>query len=84
MKSTEVQNPRRIIYIVHTNARARKLATPRIVAARVVRQFLLKEGLTASVGIVLGKAECVDNPWVTSDASLCIECRKLTVGKPVK
>ena len=67
-----------VYWRVHTNACVRKLATPHVVAACVVCQFSLQEGLTASVSIVLGKA---DNPWVPSDASLCIEWRKLTAGK---
>ena len=55
MKSTEVQkNPALTAYLASTNARARKLATSRVVAC----QFSLQHGLAASVGIVFGKAEC--------------------------
>ena len=65
MKSTKVQNPRRksrgkyILRTIYTNARAEKLATPRVVAERVVvLSVLALTRATASVGIVLGKAEC--------------------------
>ena len=41
MKSTKVQNPRRIVHLVYyANARARKLATPRVVTVRVVLSVL--------------------------------------------
>ena len=44
----------------YANARARKFATPRVVAVTDswCCQFSLQHGLAASVGIVLGKAEC--------------------------
>ena len=44
----------------YANARARKLATPRVNCScnAWCSQFSLQHGLAASVGIVLGKAEC--------------------------
>ena len=58
MKSTEVQNPRRILHRVayYANARARKLATPHGYLDSWCCRFSLQHGLAASVGIVLGKA----------------------------
>ena len=68
MKSTKVQNPRRITaYLasslescVHASARARELATPRVSCScnAWCCPFSLQHGLAASVAIVLGKAEC--------------------------
>ena len=66
MKSTKVQNPRRILHAYlasslafYANARARILATPRGCSCNAwCCQFSLQHGLAASVGSVLGKAEC--------------------------
>ena len=60
-RRTKVQNPRRkILHLAYyTNARARKLATPHVVAVNAwCCQFSLQHGLVTSVGIVLDKAEC--------------------------
>ena len=69
-----MQNPRRILHIALycANARARKLATP---TSRVaVKWCWLQHWLAASVGIVLGKAECCRQSWGFAE-------RKLTAGK---
>ena len=43
----------------YANARARKLATPSVVAVNAwCCQFSLQHGLAASVGIVMGKVTC--------------------------
>ena len=65
MKSTKVQNPRRIASrLVHyANARARKLTTPRVVA--VTRGVLSVLAPTRASGFVLGKADVVDNHWAS-------------------
>ena len=58
----------RLLY--YANARARKLATPRVVAVTRGAQFSF-----------WAKLKVVDNRWVPSGASLCVKWRKLTAGK---
>ena len=67
MKSTKVQTLGAMCtaylassFVYYANARARKLAMPRVrVSCNVwCCQFLLQRGLETSVGIILGKAEC--------------------------
>ena len=71
MKSTEVQNPRRILLhalrasslVNYANARARKLATPRVVAVNAwCCQFSLQQGLAASFW---ARLNVVDNRWAS-------------------
>ena len=60
MKSTKVQNPRRILHIIALcqYACAEIGHAPRCSCTRGAVEFSLQHGLAASVGTVLGKAEC--------------------------
>ena len=71
MKSTKVQNPRRILLnalrgsslVNYANARARKLATPRVVTVNAwCCQFSLQQGLAASFW---ARLNVVDNRWAS-------------------
>ena len=59
MKSTKVQNPRRILHIICQYACAEIGHASRCSCMHAwCCQFSLQHGLAASVGIVLGKVEC--------------------------
>ena len=70
MKSTKVQNPRRILLhalrasslVNYANARARKLATPRVVGNAWCCQFSLQQGLATWFW---ARLNVVDNHWAS-------------------